>query len=147
MKKISLIILLLCAGTIIYAQTDNKPVLPPAELIKANITNYDFGKIIQGKPVTYDFIITNTGTEPLKLDDVHASCGCTTPLWSKDPIAAGGTSKINVGFNAMAYGPFEKTITIAYNNGQTKLLTIKGEVRKTADNSVPGNSIIELLKQ
>ncbi|MGE5108633.1 MAG: DUF1573 domain-containing protein [Sphingobacteriales bacterium] len=147
MKKISLIMLFLCATAIIYAQTDIKATTQPAELIKANVTNYDFGKIIQGKPVTYDFIITNTGTEALKLDDVHASCGCTTPLWSKEPIAPGATSKINVGFNALAYGPFEKTITISYNNGQSKLLTIKGEVRKTADNSVPGNSILELLKQ
>lgn len=147
MKKISLLILLVCASSFIYAQTDNKTVSQPAELIKANVTNYDFGKIVQGKPVTYDFIITNTGTEALKLDDVHASCGCTTPLWSKDAIAPGATSKINVGFNALAYGPFEKTITIAYNNGQSKLLTIKGEVRKTADNSVPANSILELLKQ
>ncbi|MBI2731718.1 MAG: DUF1573 domain-containing protein [Sphingobacteriales bacterium] len=147
MKKLLLIIGLCCTSSIIYAQTENKPATQPAELIKVNVTNYDFGKIVQGKPVTYDFLVTNTGTEPLKLDDVHASCGCTTPVWSKEQIAPGATSKINVGFNALAYGPFEKTITITYNNGQTKLLTIKGEVRKTADNSVPGNSILELFKQ
>jgi Protein of unknown function (DUF1573) len=147
MKKLSLFLLLVCASAFIYAQTGNKPALPATELIKVNVTNYDFGKIVQGKPVTYDFIITNTGTEPLKLEDVHASCGCTTPIWSKEPIAPGASAKINVGFNAMAYGVFDKSITINYNNGLSKILTIKGEVRKTPDNSVPGNAILELFKQ
>ena len=147
MKKISLTLLSLCAVMIIYAQTDTKATAQPAELLKVNESEHDFGKIIQGKPVTYDFIITNTGTETLKLDDVHASCGCTTPVWSKEPIAAGATAKINVGFNALSYGDFEKMVTINYNNGQTKVIKIKGTVRKTADNSVPGNSILEIFKQ
>jgi Protein of unknown function (DUF1573) len=147
MKKLIFFLLLVCASAFIYAQTGNKPATTATELIKVNVTNYDFGKIVQGKPVTYDFIITNTGTEPLKLEDVHASCGCTTPIWSKEPIAPGASAKINVGFNAMAYGVFDKSITINYNNGLSKILTIKGEVRKTPDNSVPGNAILELFKQ
>ncbi|HET9055212.1 MAG TPA: DUF1573 domain-containing protein [Chitinophagaceae bacterium] len=146
MKKMSLALLFTGASFCIYAQNDNNPVVQPTEVLKVNVTSYDFGKIVQGKPVTYDFIITNTGTESLKLNDVHASCGCTTPVWSKEPVAPGTSAKINVGFNALAYGPFEKVITINYNNGLTKVLTIKGEVRKTADNSVPGNSVLELLR-
>lgn len=147
MKKFYFILLLVCASTIIYAQTDNKSATPAPEPFTVNAEHHDFGKIVQGKPVTYDFVITNVSKETLKLSDVHASCGCTTPVWSKDPVAPGATAKINVGFNAMGYGPFEKSITITYNDGQTKVLTIKGEVRKTADNSVPGNSVLELLKQ
>jgi hypothetical protein len=147
MKKFCFILLLICASSVIYAQTDNKSTAPAPEVFTLNAEHHDFGKIVQGKPVTYDFILTNISKEPLKLNDVHASCGCTTPQWSKEAVAPGTTTKINVGFNAMAYGPFEKTVTITYNDGQTKIVTIKGEVRKTADNSVPGNSVLELLKQ
>lgn len=147
MKKLSLILLLVCITGFVYAQTDTKPTPPAGEIIKLNAESHDFGKIVQGKPVTFDFIITNTGKEALTLNDVHASCGCTTPVWSKEPVAPGATTKINVGFNAMSFGPFEKTITIAYNNGQSKVVTIKGEVRKTADVSVPANAVIELFKQ
>ena len=48
--------------------------------------------------------------EDLKLDNVQASCGCTTPEWSKDPIAAGATAKIKVGYNAAAENYFEKRL-------------------------------------
>ncbi|MBI1781408.1 MAG: DUF1573 domain-containing protein [Sphingobacteriales bacterium] len=147
MKKFCLILVLVCASTFIYAQTDSKATSPAPEVFTLNAEHHDFGKIVQGKPVTYDFVLTNVSKDPLKLSDVHASCGCTTPQWSKEAVAPGATTKINVGFNAMAYGPFEKTVTITYNDGQTKIVTIKGEVRKTADNSVPGNSVLELLKQ
>ena len=76
------------------------------------------------------FEIVNTGTTPLKLDDVHASCGCTTPEWSTEPIAPGATAKIKVGYNAAAEGYFEKYITITYNTNQTQQIKIKGTVWK-----------------
>ncbi|MBK7680594.1 MAG: DUF1573 domain-containing protein [Chitinophagaceae bacterium] len=50
----------------------------------------------QGKPVYYTFDITNTSKTALKLDDVHASCGCTTPEWSREAIEPGATAKIRV---------------------------------------------------
>ena len=43
---------------------------------------------------TFDFIVTNTGTEPLVIQNVVASCGCTTPEWTKQPIPAGATGKV-----------------------------------------------------
>lgn len=53
-----------------------------ADVLQLKETEHDFGQIPQGKPVYYSFEIVNTGAEPLKLGDVHASCGCTTPEWS-----------------------------------------------------------------
>ena len=61
---------------------------------------YDFGTIPQGKPVHHTFEVVNKGTQPLKLDNIQTSCGCTTPEWSKEPVATGETGKIKVGFNA-----------------------------------------------
>jgi hypothetical protein len=107
---------------------------------------HDFGKIPQGKPVYYTFDIINTGKTELKLDNVQASCGCTTPEWSKDPIAPGATAKIKVGYNAAAENYFEKYITITYGT-QSKQIKIKGTVWKAPDGPAPANASIDLLKK
>lgn len=130
----------------------NKPIIaetiPQTEdVLLLKETEHDFDKIPQGKPVYYTFDITNNGKIALKLDDVHASCGCTTPEWSRDPIEPGATAKIKVGYNAAAEGPFNKTITITYNASQTKVLTIKGTVWKAPEGSAPFNASIDYLKK
>lgn len=117
------------------------------EVLQLKETEHDFGKIPQGKPVYCTFEIVNTGKTELKLDNVQASCGCTTPEWSKDPIAPGTTAKIKVGYNAAADVPFEKYITITYNGNQTKQLKIKGTVWKAPDGSAPANASIDFLKK
>ncbi len=117
------------------------------DVLQLKETLHDFGKIPQGRPVTYVFEISNTGSDPLRLENVQASCGCTTPEWTKEAIAPGTNSQIKVGYNAYAEGHFTKTVTIFYNNKQTKVLTITGEVYKTATTSSPENSSVQLLKQ
>jgi hypothetical protein len=125
-------------------QTNNKTA---ADMLLLKETSFDFGKIPQGRPVTHEFEIVNTSSDTLKLENVQASCGCTTPVWKKDPVAPATSTKINVGYNAMAEGSFEKVVTIYYNGGQMKTLTIKGNVYKTPATSAPQNASIELLKQ
>ncbi len=132
--------------------TGNKPIIaetiPQTEdVLVLKETEHDFDKIPQGKPVYYSFDIVNNGKTALKLDDVHAACGCTTPEWSRDPIEPGATAKIKVGYNAAAEGPFNKTITITYNTSQTKVLTIKGTVWKAPEGSAPLNASIDYLKK
>lgn len=49
--------------------------------------SHDFGTISEtGGPAVYDFVFKNTGDAPLILNSVRASCGCTTPSWSRQPI-------------------------------------------------------------
>ena len=127
------------AAVITTAATDSVLKLKEAE--------HNFDKIPQGKPVYYTFEIINTGKTALKLDDVHASCGCTTPEWSREEIAPGATAKIKVGYNAAVEGPFEKNITITYNSNQTKQIIIKGTVWKAPDGSAPTNASIDFLKK
>ncbi|MEP6617338.1 MAG: DUF1573 domain-containing protein [Ginsengibacter sp.] len=157
MRKIFTILCTIIISTFSQAQTPaksnapltlsaEKPVLPDNEAIALKEKEFNFGKIPQGKPVTHIFAFTNTGTTPLKLDNVQASCGCTTPEWSKEVVAPGATSKITVGYNAANDGDFTKTITITYNGAQTSILTIKGEVWKTPVASAPENSAISSLK-
>jgi len=125
------------------------PVAKPEvkEAISLKETSFDFGKIQQSHPVTHEFEITNVSDDTLRLQNVQASCGCTTPVWKKDPIPPGASTVINVGYNAAALGTFEKTISILYNAGLTKSITIKGEVFKAPTTAVPQNSSIQLLKK
>jgi hypothetical protein len=132
------------AGKAQGVQTTPKPV---GEILVLKESLFDFGKIPQGKPVTHEFELVNASTDTLKLENVQASCGCTTPIWKKDPVAPGASTKINVGYNALAEGTFEKPVTITYNGSQVKVITIKGIVYKTPATSAPQNASIELLKQ
>jgi hypothetical protein len=120
---------------------------PIADVLELKESAHNFGKIPQGRPATYTFGIINTGSEPLKLTNVQASCGCTTPEWSREAIPAGASADIRVGYNANAEGPFTKTVTIVYNGGKTKVLTISGEVYKSPATSAPQNSSVQFLKQ
>jgi hypothetical protein len=143
MKKVILFALTMVLITGLKAQT----AATPAEVLELKEAEYNFGKIPQGKPVYHYFEIVNKGTTPLKLDNVQASCGCTTPEWDKEPIPAGGTAKIRVGYNSAAEGAFEKYITVQYNGSTTKQIKIKGEVWKAPVGAAPANASIQLLKQ
>ena len=93
--------------------------------------SHNFGSIneIDG-PVTFVFDFTNTGTDPLILKNVQASCGCTTPDWPKEPILPGKNGSIKVTYNpANRPGSFEKSITVTSDgNPGTQVLKISGTV-------------------
>jgi hypothetical protein len=164
MKKLFTLICLLAFAFVVNAQTsdtkvskkdkntaikyaaENTESSATADNLVLRETEFDFGKIPQGKPVTHSFEFTNTGRTPLALENVQASCGCTTPVWSKDTVNAGNSSQINVGYNAANEGPFNKSITIYWNGGQSKQITIKGEVWKTPVTSAPLNNSLITLK-
>lgn len=94
-------------------------------------TEHDFGKINEadGK-VTTIFTFKNEGMSALVLSNVRASCGCTTPNWTKEPINPGETGEITVTYNPNGRpGHFSKTITVTSNATEpTTKLFIKGEV-------------------
>jgi hypothetical protein len=108
---------------------------------------YDFGKIPQGKPVFHVFEIKNTSKSTLQLTDVQASCGCTTSIWQRELVQSGSTTQVKVGYNAAEAGYFDKTITLFYGQGETLLITIKGEVWSTPDQPAPSNKSISFLKK
>jgi uncharacterized protein DUF1573 len=154
MKKLTAFLLLISTGFAAVAQSTtnsntatNANATPAPDYLQVKETEHDFGKIPQGKPVFYYFDIVNTGTTPLKLDNVQASCGCTTPEWNREAIPAGASDKIKVGYNAAAEGNFEKFITITYNGSQTKQIRIKGTVWKAPVGSAPANASVQILKQ
>jgi hypothetical protein len=92
---------------------------------------HDFGTIRElDGAVSYEFNFTNQGKTPLILNDVKASCGCTTPSWPHEPILPGKTGSIKVSFNPKNRpGPFSKSITITSNADTPSMtLLIKGVV-------------------
>jgi hypothetical protein len=149
MKKLGIVITLFVTSFAVRAQAVNTggTALSRPDMLLVKDNTHNFGKIPQGRPATTTFEIVNTGSTPLKLDNVQASCGCTTPVWSHDPIEPGATARIVVGYNAYGEGPFTKTVTVVYNTNMTKLLTISGDVYKTPATSAPDNASVQLLKQ
>ena len=99
------------------------------DVAKVNADQYSFGKIKQGVPVTTYFTITNVSDKPLVIESAWASCGCTTPEWSKEPIAPNSTSKVKVGYNAANAMPFTKEVYVKFAGIQEpKIVRITGEV-------------------
>jgi hypothetical protein len=145
MKKTILYILALALFNSVNAQDVNKA--DSGDVLTLKEAEFDFGKIPQGKPVTHVFEVVNNGKDSLKISNVQASCGCTTPQWDVNKVQAPGEStKITVGYNAAAEGQFAKTITVSYNGTQSKQITIKGEVWKTPLQSAPENKELSGLK-
>jgi Protein of unknown function (DUF1573) len=98
-------------------------------IIEIQNTTKDFGKIPQGKPVTAEFVVKNTGKAPLVMENIQTSCGCTVADFTKTPIAPNQSGYIKVTYNANAMGSFTKTATIVSNaENNTLVLTLKGEV-------------------
>jgi phosphopantothenoylcysteine synthetase/decarboxylase len=126
MKRFVYILLSLILGVTVAFSQDKA-------VISSEKTTHDFGKIKEADgPVSYVFKIDNKGDGPLILTRVIASCGCTTPEWTKEPIAAGKNGEIKITYNPKDRpGPFVKTISV-YSNGKTGsyILTIKGEVEE-----------------
>lgn len=101
-----------------------------APQITFKTTSYDFGTFPEEKgKVTCTFVFMNTGKSDLVLQKVRASCGCTTPNWTKTPVAPGDTGFVTATYNATSRpGAFSKTITVTSNAETSQRLTIKGEV-------------------
>ncbi len=136
MKKLFLLAALFVTGFSVSAQQKAD------EVIKLNSLKHDFGKIKQGTPVTTYFTITNTSNKPIFIENATAGCGCTTPEYSKEPIAPNGTSRIKVGYNAAAMGHFDKTVSIKIAGyTEPQVIHISGEVVPEA--AVSNNSKAE----
>ncbi|MBN2681355.1 MAG: DUF1573 domain-containing protein [Bacteroidales bacterium] len=101
-------------------------------IIQFKYQDHEFGTILEGESVAYTFRYKNIGTADLVITDAKASCGCTVPKFSKEPIAPGGSGEVEVIFNSAGReGKVNKTITVMANTQpNTHTLRITGEVIK-----------------
>ena len=130
MKKLVYSVILLMFAFFSAAAQAQEPSNPNAAEISFAKTVHDYGTIYQGGDGACEFKFTNTGKAPLIITNVQASCGCTTPSWTKEEVMPGGSGFIKATYNAAAVGQFNKTITVTANieSGFVQL-TIKGEVQ------------------
>jgi hypothetical protein len=124
MKKMIFLAIVCLISLATYAQTKD------AAIVFAS-TTHDFGEIQQSIPQTFSFEFTNTGSEPIVIQSVQPSCGCTTPGWTKEPVEPGKKGYIQATYNAVSVGPFSKSLKVIYNgNSEPTVLYIKGIVKE-----------------
>jgi hypothetical protein len=100
-------------------------------VITFETTTHEFGDVKEtGGPITYDFKFKNTGDQPIIISNVQASCGCTTPDWTKTPVAPGQSGSIKAQYNPLGRpGAFNKSMTVTSNSVEaTTVVFIKGTV-------------------
>ncbi len=101
-------------------------------VITFETTNYDFGEVVQGEKLTYNFKFKNTGKSNLIIYSSEATCGCTTSQPPKAPIRPGEEGEITVTFDSKSQnGKVTKRILVAANTYPTEnILTITANVSK-----------------
>ena len=124
------------------AQPEARQTTLTTENIDFKSASYDFGTIPEGPAAEHVFTFTNTGKEPLVIQRVQPSCGCTAPDWSKEPIAPGKTGMVKATYGTQGRpGHFEKTMTV-FTNAGVKMVSFKGTVEQAPTTSVPQNTSI-----
>ncbi|MEM1137872.1 MAG: DUF1573 domain-containing protein [Bacteroidota bacterium] len=99
--------------------------------IKFDKVSHNFGEIKEENgPATIEFKFKNEGKSPLKLTQVRASCGCTTPEWTKETVAPGKEGIVTASYNPKNRpGKFNKSITVKTDgNPEVVVLRISGDV-------------------
>lgn len=113
----------------------SKVTAPPVEMkdpttVQLIDSVYDFGKVGEGEIVEFSYRFKNTGTNPLVVTNVAASCGCTVADKPEAPVKPGEIGFIKVKFNSdKRPGEAHKTVTVSSNaNPAFSELLLKGEV-------------------
>lgn len=132
----------LCLGeNAFHAQTDSTSVLNGAR-ISVNKETHDYGTIKLNSNGNCEFIITNTGNEPLIIRTVNASCSCMVPTWSMEPIAPGKIGFIKLKYDTNRPGPINKSVTITSNaiDEPKKVLRIAGNILPDQNITIPATN-------
>ncbi len=114
----------------LQAQNEVAPAPEPGpHMIEFLEKTHDFGVLDQGAKTETVFKFKNISQEVVRLTNVKAACGCTTPDWSKAEIAPGATGEINVSYNSQRVGVFNKSVAVTYNDRTDPItIFIKGQI-------------------
>ncbi len=118
-----------------YAQT-GQPLTGGAK-ITIDKEVHDYGTIKQNANGACEFLVTNTGSEPLIISNAKGSCGCTVPEWPKAPILPGKSATMTVRYDTKRVGPINKNVTITSNDSGNEniVVRIKGNVLASENGS------------
>ena len=113
MKKFALICLFATLAFGVSAQEVEKKEVPTnGAKIRFEQMEHQYGTIQKGGNGDCQFVFWNDGNEPLILQNVKASCGCTTPKYTQKPVMPGESGVIDVHYNTNNVGGFSKTVTV-----------------------------------
>jgi hypothetical protein len=93
--------------------------------------DYDFGEVEAGEEIEHTFVFENTGDDPLSIEEVLTSCGCTGALVTEREVPPGGTGEVRATFHTKGFqGVVRKGLTVECNDPENSLvrLTIGGNV-------------------
>lgn len=140
MKKIfvTLVCLGLCS-TAVFAQDQKKKEATAAAPTKTATVQFlkethDFGEVPEGPEAEYEFEFMNNGKEPVIITGARASCGCTVPSWSKDPVLPGKKGSVSVKYNTAGRpGAIQKEVYVTTNvQPDPIILHLRGTVKAKA---------------
>ena len=140
MKKFALICMFAALVFGVSAQeVETKEVPANGAKIRFEKMEHQYGTIQKGGNGDCQFTFWNDGNEPLILQTVKASCGCTTPKYTQKPVMPGESGVIDVHYNTNNVGGFSKTVTVTSNavDNPRVVLRIKGNVKQDADQTAP----------
>ena len=127
MKKLMLTIFAVLMVSV-YSHAQNNTAAAGDSIVFEK-TVHDYGTIVQSSNGETEFVFVNRGKKPLVLNYVSASCGCTSPEWTKTPILPGEKGSVKVKYNTELLGSFTKTVTVLSNAVNPNVtLTIRGNV-------------------
>ncbi|PNU19351.1 hypothetical protein C2E25_12740 [Geothermobacter hydrogeniphilus] len=109
------------------------PVLADGPRIEVTQPDFQFGSVFQGEKVEHVFEFRNAGDDPLLIDRVKSSCGCTAALVSSKELAPGATGEVHATFDSTRFhGNVVKTIYVYTNDPNHKLvqLHLRGNVKE-----------------
>lgn len=118
------------ASNLELAKKRDNTIRKGAAAVKFDKTEYDFGTVDAGFVVETTFLVTNTGQTDLVITDAKATCGCTVPVWPKEPVKVGETAEIKVKFNTAGKSDRQsKSVTLYTNTAKgTETLRLVGNV-------------------
>ena len=119
---------------LVIAKSRDLEIKKGAASISFDKKEYDFGTVNEGDIVETSYLVTNSGKTDLVITNAQASCGCTVPVWPKNPIKPGATGEVKVKFNTSGKpNRQQKTITLTTNTESGReVLTLKGSVTPKA---------------
>ena len=119
--------------------SENEAPDPNAPVMKFTESEFDFGDIKANAQVRHTFTFTNAGKSPLLIADATSSCGCTTPSWTKEPVAPGAQGTLQVQFDSRGkHGIISKQVAVRANTQPSvTTILIKGNVLDAAKDANP----------
>jgi hypothetical protein len=118
MKKVFMFLIICSLTNWVHAQQADTTVV-------FDKLTHDFGVIVKSDGIqSYTFEFTNKSDQSVTIQNVTSSCGCTTPDWTKEPVAPGKKGTVKVSYTPSGTAPFRKSVTVSIAGGNPKTVTL-----------------------